>query len=198
VNKLFTDKRVLFILGPSGVGKSSFGGYLESQHSWLHLEADPASGGGIEFLELRTEWDAFFRYKQISPLESKLRKRTREIGAAGCVITFSGSVVLDKHQISLAQNASIELACLYGAEEFCLRAFNKRERESGRRLAQSHWLKYSPPIFEWMEQSFAKDLRINVFDEAGNRRSAREILYDIDLRSTKDISVQSESLGYSG
>jgi adenylate kinase family enzyme len=65
--------KVWLILGPSGVGKSDFGGWLHTELNWLHLEIDRSDGDGIDLNALRPEWDAFLKQNN-----AQLAPRTRQ------------------------------------------------------------------------------------------------------------------------
>ena len=81
---------LLFILGPSGVGKSSFGQWLAAERNWLHLEIDRyPDGDGIDLNSLRSEWDEFYTRKKPERLTEVISKRLQpnEVGAA---LTFPG------------------------------------------------------------------------------------------------------------
>lgn len=51
---------VVFLLGPSGAGKTTLGQALEDQANFLHLQIDRfPEGDGIDLEGLRDEWTRF-------------------------------------------------------------------------------------------------------------------------------------------
>jgi hypothetical protein len=75
-------RKHLFVLGPSGVGKSSLGHWLERDLALLHLEHDiyPEPGNGIDALGLRAEWNAFHDRGDASALVKVLESKAWSAG----------------------------------------------------------------------------------------------------------------------
>ena len=91
---------VWLILGPSGVGKSSFGGWLAAKQSWLHLEIDQYPRDGIGVYKLRTEWDTFYGGQSASPLSHTIRKLLEAKSREHCALTFPSNLILHPDQIN--------------------------------------------------------------------------------------------------
>src|SRR5215831_3595025 len=114
---------LLFIFGPSGVGKSAFGNYLVQLHGWLHLEIDQfPAGDGIDIHQLRYEWELFYRQKNSRPLVQALRQRVTSANKANCILTFPSGLVLSPEHIKSCE-PSIQVCYFYGSAAHCINAF---------------------------------------------------------------------------
>jgi len=135
-------RKHLFVLGPSGVGKSSLGHWLLDDLAMLHLEHDiyPEPGDGIDSLGLRAQWNPFCACGDASALVKLLEGRAAEAGKTGTVLTFSGVVVLPPDILRRAEVAGIATVVLYGSGSACVNAFLTREKATGRNLGFEHWV----------------------------------------------------------
>lgn len=162
---------ILFVLGPSGVGKSSFAAFLASKHRWLHLEIDQyRKGDGIDFHGLRAVWDLFFNSYAPAKLVKELRKRTGAASRAACVLSFPSGVVLSPEHIEVAARAFIDAVYLYGSAAHCINAFLRRERSTGRNLGLDHWARNNWGSYAKMSVPAFEPHRIHMFSPKGNHR----------------------------
>jgi hypothetical protein len=130
----------LFILGPSGAGKTRLGRYIAKARKYLHLEIDRyPDGDGIDLENLRHVWDPFFEQGDVAALASALCARAASSGRPACVLTFPSGLVLSSLHIAAAADHNILVRYLYGSAADCLASFIKRERESVRNLPVQHW-----------------------------------------------------------
>jgi shikimate kinase len=166
--------KVWLILGPSGVGKSDFGGWLHTELNWLHLEIDRSDGDGIDLNALRPEWDAFLKQNNAQPFRTRLEHA--KISAA---LTFASNFVLNVDQIAAAKQAGIETVYLYGSAAHCIDRFLSREHETGRNLTVEHWLHNNERQYmEISKPAFAR-YRVHVFAHTGDRLQHREVFETI-------------------
>lgn len=171
---------ILFVLGPSGVGKSKFGEYLSKQHRWLHLEIDQyPNGDGIDIHNLRGPWDLFCKSKNSADLAVELRKRAKDRHRKGCVLSFPSGVVLPPEHISAAEKESIRVTYLYGSAAHCINAFLERERESGHNLGVDHWLTNNRETYLVMSRPEFERYRTHVFTIRGKHRSHANVLRNV-------------------
>ncbi|MBM3265091.1 MAG: ATP-binding protein [candidate division Zixibacteria bacterium] len=162
----------LFLLGPSGVGKSHLAAYLEREHGWLHLEIDQMGQDGIDLYDLRMEWDAFYLHKQPATLIETFKKRAHN--RSGCVLTFPSMVIMDSEHIRCGLG-SICIRYMDGPMSLCLLAFRQRERETGRNLADAHWAFYNRKIFRVLSHRAIRPHRVAAFTPDGCRRTPDDI-----------------------
>lgn len=157
----------LIISGPSGVGKSTFGQYLESQ-DWMYLEADLTDADGIDVLGLRNPWDAFWEKYDARPLSSELTERKNKEGKAGVVLSLPSCAIPSPAHLIKSQDL-MSIRFLYGAPSYCLAAFLSRESGSGRGLDEAHWKQNNERVFSTLCNTEYIPYRINVFETDGGR-----------------------------
>ena len=159
---------MLFILGPSGVGKSAFGNYLAQTHGWLHLEIH----------HLQHEWKLFFRQMNTLHLVRTLRQRMTSANKTNCVLTFPGGQVLSPEYIKVCA-LSVQICYLYGSAAHCINAFLQRELETGRNLDVNFWIKYNRDSYTKMSVPSLEPYRVHVFTRAGRHRSYTDIWEEV-------------------
>jgi shikimate kinase len=172
-----------FILGPSGVGKSSFGQYLAQEKNWLHLEIDQFPNDGINIHQLREPCDNFYHKKDSSSLVAELTQRVTSQGKAGGVATFPGNFVLFQEHITACRSL-IAIFYLYGSAEQCINAFLKREQETGRNLSLDHWMGNNYSTHPIMSDHIFEHNRVNVFTHEGSRRADLDVFAELSARKT--------------
>jgi len=164
-----TDKvPILFVLGPSGAGKTTFGRCVKTNLDFLWIDIDPMPNvDGIDLAGLRTEWDEFFNACHAGAIATTLRGRVSKGGTRGAVLTFSSLVVFSSPQLAALKKAGIRVLILYGSQEDCLAAFLKRERETGRNLTEEHWRRHNCDTHKRLGDSSYDPYRVTVF-QAGH------------------------------
>ncbi len=160
-----TDKMpILFVLGPSGVGKTTLGQWFAEDRDFLWIEIDRwPEGDGIDLADLRAEWDEFWNASQAGAIATTIRARVSASAARGAILTFPGRVVFTAHQLTALEDGGIRALALYGTEVECLGAFLKRERESGRNLPKEHWLSNNSDIHRLLGDPSYERYRLQVF-----------------------------------
>lgn len=130
---------VLFILGLSGSGKSTFASRAAAQRNWLHLEIDryPARNG-IDLLGLRPQWSAF-EAGMPDGFVAEVGNRASRSGMSTAIVSFPSMVMFPIATIKRAASVGAQVVLLYGSKTDCIAAFRKRESESGRALGEAHW-----------------------------------------------------------
>jgi hypothetical protein len=171
---------ILLVLGPSGVGKSTFGKYLRSNHAWLHLEIDQfPNGDGIDLLDLRAPWDRFFQNQDPTGLVDELTRRVDQHGNPGVVLTFPSRLVLPPVHIERAGAVGVQTVYLYGTAANCLTAFLARERATCRSFDVNHWLRNNGREYLLMSVPEFETNRVMVFGGDGVRRPWQDVLDEI-------------------
>lgn len=159
---------ILFVLGPSGAGKTTLGERVEKDLDFLWIEIDPMPEvDGIDRADLRAEWDEFWIGCQAGAIASSIRARVLKKGARGAVLTFSSRVVFSTPQLASVEQAGIRVLVLYGSQEDCLAAFLKRERESGRNLTEHHWRRNNCDTHKLLGDPSYEPYRLQVFQAGG-------------------------------
>jgi hypothetical protein len=174
-------QKVILIFGPSGSGKSTVGEKLAKNQNFLHYEVDRSDGvDGIDFYDIRIQWDQFLIKSQPKPLFEIGVQRAREAGKNGIVFSFP-SLIPDAELIKQAEQEGLHSVILYGTAEECLMAFRKREQETGRNLPIEHWLANNARSFIIMGFREFAEFRVSTFVE-GNRKKLSLIIHEILIR----------------
>jgi len=165
-----TQLPIIFLLGPSGSGKSTLSGWLAEDLQMLHLEIDRwPDGNGIDLEGLRSEWKAFLETRQVDGLATVIRQRGREAGRRGAVLSFPSTLVLDPGLFQAGEGHGIKSFVLYGTAAECLAAFLDRERATGRKLSQEHWIQNNANSYITHSRQEFTHYRLQAFAAGGFR-----------------------------
>ena len=134
---------ILFVLGLSGVGKSSLGRYVSEDLNFLHIEQDIPSRDGIEALGLGVEMKKYFHNYDPSSLILSLHHLASSKNKIGTIITFDSFVALTSRQLEATRQFGIVVILLDGSDDDCMRSFISREKELKTRRGQKRWLDYN-------------------------------------------------------
>jgi hypothetical protein len=171
----------VFILGPSGVGKTTLARALRARLGFLWYEVDLAYANGVTFWGLRPEWDQYLDSAHVPPFASKVRMRIAAAGCAGAVLSLPSNVLLSPYHILVARDAGIEPILLYGPPEECLLSFLTREACTGRGLPREHWEHFD--VWSSLDCSDLQcgDYCLSAFSE-GERRPTSELMAEVCAR----------------
>lgn len=179
----FIHPNILFILGPSGVGKTTFCEYLGNQHNWIHFnhdDNDPHLPNKYP-LEIEQELNLFVSHFKVRPLYCKIKNRFMWHARPGIVLSFPSNILISANHI-LAAKGYFKIFYLYGNQQNCLSAFNERERLKDRNFGEDHWRHYNCRTYEAMDGPSLRPWIIGAFHQNGSRKSTAEI-YDEIVRS---------------
>jgi len=174
-------QKVFLIFGPSGSGKSTVAEEYAKKYNFLNYEIDrPGGSDGIDFYQIREQWDIFLNCGQPQPLLTELIQRAKKARKRGLVMSLP-SMIPDHRLLATAQNAGLASIILYGTAEECLTAFRRREKETGRNFSDEHWFNYNALSYIKMGFSEYSSFRISTFIN-GKRIKLNKILDDISKR----------------
>jgi len=166
--------QIIFILGPSGVGKSTIGPLVSEALDFLYIEVDRyPDGDGIDLENIRTQWNVFCNKCNASPLAKSLRKKALMAGRKGVVLTFP-SLFFEPDSFKRLEKENINVFILSGSSTECLGSFLRRERKTGRNLTIEHWLMHNNLIFSKMFLPEYEQFRISAF-KSGRHRGKKAI-----------------------
>ena len=116
-----------FLLGPSGVGKTWFGNWLQDEREYLHILIDRPDGkDGLKEEGLDELWN-----KGLAAFAGELQNRAETEGKNGCVLTVPSVNVFQVEFIDQLARHGIEVRYLYCPKEKCVEAFIDREERAG-------------------------------------------------------------------
>ena len=158
---------MIFVVGPSGGGKSEVSNWIAADLQFLHLDIDRRHGFGAN--GLRPEWHKFSSRLDVAPLAARLRDRVAVAERSGTVLSFPSTRVLTRAQIDTARRANICTVVLWGPEAFCKEARRARELENWRTLDDGRYEKANRKAFDTYGRSEYADLRVEAFLRDGSR-----------------------------
>jgi shikimate kinase len=175
--------RIIFILGPSGVGKSEFSHSLANALKYDHVETDLYRQDGIEVEQLREEWNIFSNVNDAAPLAKTLNQRIKLRECSGLIISFSSLTWLSDEQLLELCKNEIAPIILFAEREECLRSFLERERKTGRQLSANHWERHNH-CFDRFGRSGIEKFRIRTF-ESGVRKNDKTLIEEVKTSIAK-------------
>jgi hypothetical protein len=172
---MLDDARLMFLVGPSGVGKSTIAGPLCSDLALFHVDVDrdPLKVHGI-----RDAWQEFWTGRNPGPIADALRAIASREGRAGVLVSLPSNKkrVLHPGHVDAAHKAGIKVIVLWGAEEFCKKARKGRDVERGIPWNESRYDARNRRAFELYGGPEYDGVRVDVFDEDGRRRPRVETM----------------------
>jgi hypothetical protein len=162
-----------FLLGPSGVGKTCFGNWLQDNRKYLHIPIDRGDeGSGWELEGFKELWEK----EDLSPFASELDNRAKTSRKDGCVLTFPSVDFLDSHSIVTLAGYSIAVRYLYGDKEKCIEAFVNREKAAGHpERDRAFWSTNNEDNYRKIAGDELKDYRADIINASGKRLSGEKI-----------------------
>jgi hypothetical protein len=183
---------IIFILGPSGVGKSYVSKALEEDYSFLHLDIDKKCGFNANGFP--AEWDEDSCKINFANLATVVRSRLAVEQHAAAVLSFPTVHVFSPQQLEDASRVGISTVVLWGTEERCsevrrgrqmkrIGRFNSKDLERYQRKNRTTFETYARPEYA--------DLRVAAFQPDGSRWPREHILALIlgRLANEKDFAA---------
>lgn len=168
-----------FLLGPSGVGKTCFGNWLQVNRKYLHIPIDRGDeGSGWELEGFKELWDNGDPALFASELDSRAKGASKN----GCVLTFPSVDFLDSQSIATLAEHGIAVKYLYGDKEKCIEAFVDREKRAGHsERDRGFWSVNNEENYGKIAAPELNAHRVNVFKPAGHRFNGEETAKLLDI-----------------
>ncbi|MFA5113418.1 MAG: hypothetical protein WC529_03865 [Candidatus Margulisiibacteriota bacterium] len=175
-------KKIWFILGLSGAGKTHFSNFLAAQHDFLHLNIDE---NGIDSYGLEQAWALFEQKGSIEPLISAITARYRSAKKAGAVLSFTSVHFIPIDKIRALKKVAI-VAYLFGGRQKCRDSFLRRE-ETEQRLPPEinkakNWNIANRELLGRLAQPIYRRYMAGVFRANGDRKTPEALYNEINGR----------------
>lgn len=163
-------KPIIFLLGPSGIGKSYLSAMLEkNKFLYVHIDTDSrertfAANG------FPSEWDGDFHKVNLAHLVSEIRDRLNN-EHAGAVISFPTVYVFTSEKLVEAEQLGVTPVVLWGKQEDCIQAAKKRIEKKGRTFNLPRYERLNGPTFLAYGRPEYDSFRVDAFREDGLRYS---------------------------
>ena len=161
-------KPIIFVLGPSGVGKSYLSKKLEeNRFLYVHIDTDRrnktfAANG------FPSEWDNDFHKVDPAHLVDELRDRL-DNEHAGAVVSFPTVYVFTSEKLVEAAQFGATPVVLWGKQEYCIRAAEKRIEKKGGKFNLPRYERLNGPTFRAYGRPEYDAFRVEAFQEDGSR-----------------------------
>jgi hypothetical protein len=163
-----------FLLGPSGVGKTTFGDWLGAnrKYQYLHLAVDRGEkDDGLTAEGLIKLWDQLTQGNP-APLARKLQDLAESKGEKSCALTFPSVTFFPAASIDHLAEHNIAVRYLYGPKESCIENYVRRENRPDRDRA--FWCQNNR-LYEKMGAPELAPYRVDIIDPSGKRLTESEI-----------------------
>jgi len=161
-----------FLLGPSGVGKTYFGNWLQANRQYLHILIDrPDEQDGLDVENLREPWNKL-KQGNPAPFADELQERAKT--KKGCVLTFWSIIFCPLDGIKLLAKHNIAVKYLYGPKKFCIKTFVDRDKEKLPKRDGAFWHNVNP-YYEEMGADELAPYRADAINSLGERLSPEKI-----------------------
>lgn len=175
-------KPIIFVLGPSGVGKTYLSEMLaKNKFLYVHIDTDKkertfAANG------FPSEWDDDFHKVDPVHLVGVLRNRLGDMHA-GAVVSFPTTCVFTSEKLVEAEQHGVTPTLLWGEQKDCIRAAEERIRKKGMPFDLPRYIRRNEPTFRAYGSPEYGTFKVKAFREDGSRYPDEEWLARI-LRRT--------------
>jgi GTPase SAR1 family protein len=168
-------KPIIFVFGPSGVGKSYLSKKLaENKFLYMHIDTDRrertfAANG------FSSEWDGDYHKVDLAHLVGVLRDRLDD-EHAGAIVSFPTVHVFTSEKLVEVAQLGVTPLVLWGKYEDCVGAAEKRIKKKGKKFNLLRYEKRNEPAFRVYGCPEYDAFRVKAFREDGSRYTDEEWL----------------------
>ena len=171
------EKPILFIFGPSGVGKSYLSQVLEEKCRFLYRQFDTdREERKFESYGFSKEWDTDFQNIVVADLVAYLKGQIED-EHAGVVASFATTYIFTPEMLGEARKIGVTPILLWGTRKHCMESAEKRLQKKGRSFDEKRVTRYQlqnkPTFLKYCGQEY-NTFRIDAFRHDGSRPSTEE------------------------
>lgn len=168
-------KPIIFVFGPSGVGKSYLSKMLQKKaFLYMHIDTD-SRNKSFAANGFPSEWDQDYHKVDPAHLVSILLDRLHD-EHAGAIISFPTVHVFTHEKLVAAAHIGVTPLVLWGKHEECVRAAQERIKKKGLRFNASRYERLNEPTFRAYVRPEYDAFRVEVFQQDGSRYPDEELL----------------------
>jgi hypothetical protein len=176
-------KAILFVLGPSGVGKSHLSKKLaQNGFLYVHIDTDRKTSS-FAANGFPKEWDEDFQRVNVAELVAALRSRV-DNRDAGAVVSFPTVYVFTPEMLADACNLGVTPLLLWGTAEHCMSAAEERIRKKGMAFDHTRYQRLNGPALRAYGRCEYDTFRVHAFRDDGSRFPDGEWVAGILRRTT--------------
>jgi hypothetical protein len=172
-------KPVIFLLGPSGVGKTFVSTGLEEDYSFRHFVIHEKSFKANGF---PAEWDKDPGQIDVANLATTVRSRLA-VEQHDAILSIPTTQVFTCQQLEAASRAGVSPVVLWGTEERCLEARRVLQTARIGWFDEHDYRRKNRRTFETYARSEYDDFRVAAFRSDGSRWPRERILAPIMERT---------------
>jgi hypothetical protein len=174
-------KPVLFFYGPSGVGKTYLAEWASINRDFIHLNFDRRDVSGVDFENLREEWDEYLVNGYPELLFNEINVRVLTAEKDGAIVSLPSGLVPKLSDALEYQKKGIFTVILYGPKKLIIDAYLKREATTTEKYDLNHWICNNTSYSELGESKLAP-FRVQVFSN-GNRIDPEKLMVTIQSQN---------------
>jgi len=178
--KTISMKPIVFIFGPSGVGKSHLYNLFEKQ-KFLCMQIDTDSKKRTFAANgFPSEWDTDFCKVRFDDFVGELQERLGN-EHVGFVVSFPTTHIFTLENCDLARQLGVTLVLLWGSEANCKQAAEIRINKKGGQFNLERYERKNRQTFQLYSCPEYDIFRLEVFQVDGSRFSDEELLKQIAI-----------------
>lgn len=173
-------KPIIFVLGLSGIGKTSTSEALRKKCALRHIDMDRSNS--FKRIGLPNEWDADIEQVDFAAFTDHVRSTLRDEDR-GVILSFPTTYRFTRKQIDSAATRGIAVVILWGPFECCAKARRERQEARGKGTpSASRYERLNKPTFDLYARGDYDNFRVDTLDANGSRRPYEAVLADIEAR----------------
>jgi adenylate kinase family enzyme len=173
-------KPIIFVLGLSGVGKTSTSDELGKKYALWHIDMDGSNS--FKRIGLPNEWDTDIEQVDFALFADHVRSRIKD-DDRGAILSFPTICRFTREQLDIAAACGICVVILWGLFKCCEKVRRERQEARGKgRHSARRYRRLNKPTFEMYSSREYERFRVWTLDPNCSHGRYKDILADITAR----------------